>query len=342
MVSLFSMILNAVISFVLYVLKAFFSMLTFVVKSLYKVFKLFFCAFPLTCIAFVCLLLFNAFLVFRGIPQIEAFTEYEEFLEKDVATSVKLFRDLRIWWVLNIYPTRGTVVFVLLIILSVIMAIPVLLAVLCIGVFLSFGQILFYAACLDIVVYLLRAIFQKSFAAQFLDRYYRLFPDAGKRHYEKNYEKWLRKHHKDFEEDEEDYTPHQKSARDFYEDDEDDDDYDGEYDENNEYYEEDEYGDEDYDEDNDDYDVDEYEDDEIYEDDEYYEDDYDDEEDDTIEDKASAATTFDFFAGCSSRESVDKKYKSLVKLYHPDNMDGDTAALQEINIQYTEAKKRFG
>ncbi|MBQ6589540.1 MAG: hypothetical protein IJI01_12800 [Butyrivibrio sp.] len=342
MVSLFSMVLNAVISFLLYVLRAFFSMLAFVVKSLYKVFKLFFCAFPLTCIAFVCLLLFNAFLVFKGIPEIEAFTEYEDILEKDVATSVKLFRDLRIWWVLNIYPTRGTITFVLLIILSVIMAIPVLLAVLCIGVFLSFGQFLFYAACIDIVVYLLRAIFQKSFAAQFLDRYYRLFPDAGKRHYEKNYEKWLRKHHKDFEEDDEDYKPRKKSARDFYEDDEYDDDYDDEYYEDNEYYEEDEYGDEDYDEDNDDYDVDEYEDDEIYEDDEYYEDDYDDEEDDTIEDKASAATTFDFFAGCSSRESVDKKYKSLVKLYHPDNMDGDTAALQEINVQYTEAKKRFG
>ena len=41
------------------------------------------------------------------------------------------------------------------------------------------------------------------------------------------------------------------------------------------------------------------------------------------------------------RESVDKKYRSLVKLYHPDNMDGDTAALQEINVQYDKAKKRW-
>ena len=37
MVSLFSMVLNAVISFLLYILKAFFSMLAFVAKSLYKV-----------------------------------------------------------------------------------------------------------------------------------------------------------------------------------------------------------------------------------------------------------------------------------------------------------------
>ena len=56
---------------------------------------------------------------------------------------------------------------------------------------------------------------------------------------------------------------------------------------------------------------------------------------------AAPASSFDFFAGCNSRESVDKKYKSLVKLYHPDNMDGDTKALQEINVQYDKARKRF-
>lgn len=330
MVSLFSTILNAVISFVLYILKAFFSMLAFVLKSLYKIFKLFFCAFPLTSIAFAGLIIFNAILVFKGIPEIEAFTEYEEILEKDVSTSVKLFRDLRIWWVLNIYPTRGTIYFILLIILSVILAIPVLFTVLCIGVFLSFGQILFYAFCLDIAIYLLRAIFQKSFVAQFLDRYYRLFPASGKRHYEKKYEKWLRKHHREFVDDEE-YDHQKKTSRDFYDDDEYDDDYDGEYYEDDEYYE-----------DSKDYDVDEYDDEDFYEDDEYYEDDYDNEADTDTEDRNCGTSTFDFFAGCSSRESVDKKYKSLVKLYHPDNMDGDTAALQEINIQYTEAKKRFG
>ena len=178
---------------------------------------------------------------------------------------------------------------------------------------ISFGQFLFYAVCVDVIVYFIRAIFNKSFVHQFLDRYYLLFPSAGKRHYEKKYEKWLRKHHEEFDE----Y---------YYEDDE-------PY-EDDDFYEEDEsYEDDDY-----------YEDDESYEDDDYYEDNesYEEdgyyEEEDSIEDK----TAFNFFAGCSSRESVDKKYRSLVKLYHPDNMDGDTKALQEINVQYSEAKKRFG
>ena len=70
--------------------------------------------------------------------------------------------------------------------------------------------------------------------------------------------------------------------------------------------------------------------------DEDYEDDYD-----APSPVKAATTSFDFFAGCNSKDSVDRKYKSLVKLYHPDNMDGDTAALQEINVQYAEAKKKF-
>ncbi|WP_029230995.1 hypothetical protein [Butyrivibrio sp. VCB2006] len=331
MVSLISTMINAVISFFLYILKAFFSMLAWFCKSLFKILKLFFCVLPLTSIAFLLFFILNIILVFKGIPEIEAFTEYEELLEKDAAVSVKLFRDLRIWLVLNIYPTRGSITFILLIILALVMAVPVLFAVLSIGVFMSFGQFLFYAACADIVIYLIRAIFQKSFAAQFQDRYYRLFPNSGKRHYEKNYEKWLRRHHEEFEDDDSrDYL--RRSERDFYEDDEYDDDY--EYDdyEDESYpdrYEDDYYEDEEYDDDED-YDEDDYE-------AEYYEDD----EDEDMNDSGPSAA-FNFFAGCSSRESVDRKYKSLVKLYHPDNMDGDTAALAEINVQYSEAKKKFG
>ena len=56
---------------------------------------------------------------------------------------------------------------------------------------------------------------------------------------------------------------------------------------------------------------------------------------------AAGSQTFDFFAGCKSRESAERKYKSLVKLYHPDNMDGDNGALQEINVQYDKVKKHF-
>lgn len=55
----------------------------------------------------------------------------------------------------------------------------------------------------------------------------------------------------------------------------------------------------------------------------------------------AAGSAFDFFAGCRDLASVEKKYRSLVKIYHPDNQDGDTAALQEINRQYAEVKRKM-
>ncbi len=172
-------------------------------------------------------------------------------------------------------------------------------------------------------------------------RYKLLFPGAGHKIDQKNYNSWLRRHSREFEDDtfgqsqyDEPRNPRSK-AEEFYEVDEYDEDYDDEYDEG--YYEDDE------DSEYDDYD-------EAYDD---YEDDYDD----RIEDKsynrhkqsrnsgpspkAEPVGTFNFFAGCNSRESADRKYKQLVKLYHPDNMDGDTSALQEINVQYGEIKKKF-
>ena len=81
----------------------------------------------------------------------------------------------------------------------------------------------------------------------------------------------------------------------------------------------------------------------MYED-EYYEEDPLEDANDYDREPAVAtagAQGFDFFAGCKSRESAERKYKSLVKLYHPDNMDGDNGALQEINVQYDKVKKQF-
>lgn len=51
--------------------------------------------------------------------------------------------------------------------------------------------------------------------------------------------------------------------------------------------------------------------------------------------------TFDFFAGCRSRDGVVKKYHSLAKLYHPDNLEGDASAITEINRQYKEAMGKY-
>lgn len=41
-----------------------------------------------------------------------------------------------------------------------------------------------------------------------------------------------------------------------------------------------------------------------------------------------------FFSGVGSEKSLKKRYKDLIKIYHPDNLDGDKDTIQEINSQY--------
>lgn len=47
------------------------------------------------------------------------------------------------------------------------------------------------------------------------------------------------------------------------------------------------------------------------------------------------------FKGVNSSLGLKKRYKDLMKIYHPDNMCGDMEAVKEINRQYEELKKRF-
>ena len=41
-----------------------------------------------------------------------------------------------------------------------------------------------------------------------------------------------------------------------------------------------------------------------------------------------------FFRGVESQQSLKKRYKALVKIYHPDNVGGDNSLVLEINKEY--------
>ena len=41
-----------------------------------------------------------------------------------------------------------------------------------------------------------------------------------------------------------------------------------------------------------------------------------------------------FFVGVCDIDSLKKRYKELLKIYHPDNLSGDTSTIQEINSEY--------
>lgn len=397
------MAVNAISSIVVSVLKAFFSMLSWFIKAYVRFLKLFFCILPVTSISFFLLLCINVFLLFGGNfgllsigagpdPQIQAphsldiqgsdlnipeemVKEANSSFAKNNYVVTSFYNDIRTWWIESVYSYKGAPLYIFLLILTIIMIIPVGTILLSISVFMSFSKIVFFCIIADAAIYVLRAFIGKGFVTQALDRYYHLFPDAGKRHYEKDYEKWLKNRSYANSEDEHDHRRSKRAS--FYEDDDyEDEDYEYE-DYDKEDYDDEDYDDEDYDEDYDeeyddedddvDYDEDYDESDSSGEDDVDYDDESDDNYDDIDNDEydynnsgngkrynnskynkktngsATQATSssFDFFAGCTTKESVDKKYKSLVKLYHPDNMDGDTAALQEINVQYDKAKRRF-
>ena len=41
-----------------------------------------------------------------------------------------------------------------------------------------------------------------------------------------------------------------------------------------------------------------------------------------------------FFRGITTIDALKKRYKALVKIYHPDNIDGDNSTVLEINKEY--------
>ncbi len=48
-----------------------------------------------------------------------------------------------------------------------------------------------------------------------------------------------------------------------------------------------------------------------------------------------------FFSGVGNKQSLKKRYKDLIKIYHPDNLDGDHNTIQEINREYNHLSKVF-
>lgn len=49
-----------------------------------------------------------------------------------------------------------------------------------------------------------------------------------------------------------------------------------------------------------------------------------------------------FFSGVDNTRALRKRYKDLIKIFHPDNGQGDTEVLQKINEEYEALRKRLG
>lgn len=49
-----------------------------------------------------------------------------------------------------------------------------------------------------------------------------------------------------------------------------------------------------------------------------------------------------FFQGVNNPLTLKKRYKDLTKIFHPDNVAGDTQMLQRINREYESLKREYG
>lgn len=47
------------------------------------------------------------------------------------------------------------------------------------------------------------------------------------------------------------------------------------------------------------------------------------------------------FRGIDNLNDLKKRHKDLIKIFHPDNVNGDTSVIQEINRQYDELKAKY-
>lgn len=65
------------------------------------------------------------------------------------------------------------------------------------------------------------------------------------------------------------------------------------------------------------------------------------EEEDWAENNNMDFVDVSLFAGCNSIESLSKRYKNLMKTFHPDNEDGDTEMTQKIQITYEQLQKEY-
>ena len=48
-----------------------------------------------------------------------------------------------------------------------------------------------------------------------------------------------------------------------------------------------------------------------------------------------------YFLGVHDELSLKKRYRDLLKLFHPDSMNGDVDAMQAINSEYAKLKKKY-
>lgn len=62
---------------------------------------------------------------------------------------------------------------------------------------------------------------------------------------------------------------------------------------------------------------------------------------DTMGQACSCDMVLFFFRGVRNQMTLKKRYKDLIKIFHPDNLCGDTDTIQQINKEYERLREEF-
>ena len=218
-------------------------MITWFLKALFKFFKLLYVFLPVTAVVFILLIILSistAFGVHMPADLISSLNpelgeRFRTLLDSNYKNLLFIALNLYIWWGGTIDSHKGSWIYYLLILLTIIMFVPVVSVFLFWSVLSSFGPVLFGAIVLDAVLYVLRALFGQTFIAQAGARLGRLFPKVGVKHEERDYARNLRKRNRELKNE---LREKNRNKWDSYYDEVygDDDEFDEEYDEEYEDY----------------------------------------------------------------------------------------------------------
>ena len=201
MISILTTAANAILGLAITALKAFLSMFTWFLKLFFSLLKYLYCVLPVTAVVFCGLYFLNTFLLFSGSAgpdKISTEALSNERLEQTAQDFLKIgnsevgyfSKELVTWWTGEMSKYKGTFSFVILLVISFVLLTPVVGVILGITVLFSYGKILMFAVAADMAFYIGFAILGKGFMSVMQNRYYRLFPDAGKRKVAREYAEW--------------------------------------------------------------------------------------------------------------------------------------------------------
>ena len=182
---------------IIWVIKSIFELLAFFLRQLGRLHRLFMTIFPLTGVAFLILFILNLVCLFTDkvhIPSQLPITINPDAVRSSVLSILSSYLKYMSGY-------SGTLMYFVLVFLLFILIVPMACILIAAGTLQFCGKLLGLILIADVALYLVFALLGKAPHQLVLSRYKRLFPAVGHKLDEHSYNRWLRRHNREFEDD---------------------------------------------------------------------------------------------------------------------------------------------